>query len=278
MNANPPAAGLPGAGATVPGPAGPAPGGDGCGCYVYGIVPGDVELAPDLRGVGQPPGRVYCVPDVTIAALVSDIDPGQPLARPGNLLAHQRLLDSVAAGAPVLPLRFGAVLAGPGAVAGDLLAPRRDEFAAALATLHGQAQYLVRGRYVEEAVLREVLLENPEASWLRAEISRIGDEDAARDLQIELGELVSEALTAKRADDTRALGDILAPYCVASSVREPVHPADAANLALLAETARQRDLERVVGGAARDWDGRVTLRLLGPMAPWDFIAPTAGDG
>jgi hypothetical protein len=59
-------------------------------------------------------------------------------------------------------------------------------------------------------------------------------------------------------------------------VREPVHAEDAVNVALLAETAKQPDLERVVGHSARDWDGRVTLRLLGPMAPYDFAAAVAG--
>jgi Gas vesicle synthesis protein GvpL/GvpF len=207
---------------------------------------------------------------------VSDIDVSRTLVRPENLVAHQRLLDTVSVGTPVLPLRFGAVLADPDAVARRLLAPQHDRFCAALTTLTGRAQYLVKGRYVEDTVLGEVLAENPEAVWLREEIRGIAHGGADRDLRIRLGELVSHAITAKRTADTRVLDGVLAPYCVASSVRKPVHAEDAVNLALLAETAKQPDLERVVGHSARDWDGRVMLRLLGPMAPYDFVAAVVG--
>ena len=62
---------------------------------------------------------------------------------------------------PVLPLRFGAVCASDDAVAGELLGPHYDEFAAALRQLEGHAEYVVKGRYVEHAVLREVLAEQP---------------------------------------------------------------------------------------------------------------------
>jgi Gas vesicle synthesis protein GvpL/GvpF len=215
---------------------------DRSGCYVYGIVPRAAPLPEEPRGVGDPPGRVYLVPHKDTAALVSDIDVSRTLVRPENLVAHQRLLDTVSAGAPVLPLRFGAVLADPEAVAGRLLEPQHDRFCAALTMLTGRAQYLVRGRYVEDTVLREVLAENPEAVWLREEIRGIADGGADRDLRIRLGELVSDAITAKRTADTRVLGDALAPYCVASSVREPVHAEDAVNVALLAEApSRHRD-------------------------------------
>jgi len=44
------------------------------GCYVYGIVPHDVEPAPGAKGVGDPPARVQVVRHGGIAALVSEID------------------------------------------------------------------------------------------------------------------------------------------------------------------------------------------------------------
>src|SRR5437879_5718571 len=90
-------------------------------CYVYGVVPADVELGADLTGVGEDGGRVSLVRRGDVAALVSEVDVDRPLGRPEDLVAHERILDAVAAGAPVLPFRFGAVMTGTGEVGDELL-------------------------------------------------------------------------------------------------------------------------------------------------------------
>jgi Gas vesicle synthesis protein GvpL/GvpF len=60
------------------------------------------------------------------------------------------------------------------AVAEELLTPHEQEFATALAALEGGVEYVIKGRYAEQAVLREVLAENPRAGRLREQIRRIG--------------------------------------------------------------------------------------------------------
>jgi hypothetical protein len=241
------------------------------GWYIYGIVPGDVEANGDARGVGDPSAGVDMVRHGDIAALVSEIDTSQPLGRPEDLVAHQQLLDAASAEAPILPLRFGAVVSSQDAVTEELLAPHHDEFAEALHQLEGCAEYVVKGRYVEDAVLEEVLSENSEAARLREDIRTAGDENATRNERIKLGELISNAVTTKREADTHALGEAIAQYCLATYVRQPTHELDAVNTALLIKTAGQADVEQAVDQVARDWTGRVRLRLLGPMAPYDFV-------
>jgi hypothetical protein len=248
------------------------------GWYVYAIVPADVEPTRTAKGVGDPPGKIEIIKHNDIAALVSEVDTSKPLGRPEDLSAHSELLDGAAAEAPVLPLRFGAVLGDQDAVVRELLEPYHDEFASALGELEGRAEYVVRGRYVDEAVLSEVLSENEEAAELRKQIRQTGDEDATRDARIRLGELVNEAISRKREADTAAVGDALADVAVASNVREPTHEMDAAYVALLAETSKQTELEKAVSKLAKDWEGRVNVRLLGPMAPYDFVVTQAAEG
>lgn len=254
------------------------------GCYVYGIVPSAVVLAPDTAGVGSKRGRsrVYAVQHRDLAAVVSDIEdtPGAAsvLAQPENLVVHQRLLDNLAARHPVLPVRFGTVLPDSDAVASRLLGPGHQRFAAALARLAGCAQYLAKGRYVEETVLREVLSENLEARSLRDQVGSIADAYATRNLRIRLGEVVSVAVMAKRVADTRVLRDALTPYCLAISIRGPARAADTVSVALLAKTARQPEIEQAAGLVAAGWQGRMKLRLLGPMAPYDFAESAVAGG
>ena len=249
------------------------------GVYVYGILPGDVEVEPGAAGVGDPPGEIRVVRHGDLAALVSDIDLSQPLGRPEDLFAHEELLDSSAAEVAVLPLRFGAVVTNDDAVTEELLDPHHDEFAAALRELEGHAEYVVKGRYAEDAILREVLTEDPQAAQLAEQIKG-ADPDGTRELRMQLGEIVSNAIAVKREEDTRALGDAVAGQVTASKVRPPTHELDAVYTAFLVETGAAKDLEQAVERLARDWDGRIELRLIGPLAAYDFTgtATAAGEG
>jgi hypothetical protein len=244
-------------------------------CYVYGIYSGDIEVSPDVTGVGDPPARIKAVRDDDLAAVISPIDLDRPLGTPEDLQAHKRILDDSAAEVPVLPMRFGAVLSDEDAVATELLQANHDAFAAALREIDGRTQYVVKGRYVEPAILAEVLSENREAQQLRQEI-KSSDPAATRDARIQLGEIISEAIEVKRDDDTRLLSERMDGHCVASAVRAPSHEQDALHVAFLVEQGRETELEQVVDGLAAGWDGRVELRVLGPMAAYDFVVTAPG--
>ncbi len=246
----------------------------GTGVYIYGILPADVEVEPGAAGVGDPPGEIRVVRHKDVAALVSDIDLGKPLGRPEDLFAHEELLDSAAADVPVLPLRFGAVVSSEDAVTDELLGPHHDEFASALRQLEGHAEFVVKGRYVEDAILREVLTEDPQAARLAEQIKG-ADPDASRELRMQLGEIVGNAVAVKREEDTRTLGDAVAGHVAASVVRPPTHELDAVYTALLVETDAEEELEQAVQQLAEDWRGRIELRLIGPLAPYDFTATAA---
>ncbi len=247
------------------------------GTYLFGIVPADVDVEPDARGVGDPPAPVRLVRHGDIAAMVSDIDVRRPLGRPQDLLAHERLLDATVAEVPVLPVRFGAVLTGTDAVVDELLAPNHDELLAALRELDGKAQYVVKSRYVERAVLAEIVADQPEAARLRDAI-RDTSPDGTRAERMRLGELITRGIEARRQVDVRRMVAVCEPLCEAVDVREPAHELDAANVAVLARIAREQELAGALDGLAREWDGRVTIRLLGPLAPYDFVTNLRPDG
>ena len=244
------------------------------GYYVYGILPGDVELTEEITGVGD--REVTLVYDGDLAALVSEVELLGPLGTADDLQAHKEILDSVAAGVPVLPLRFGAVVASEDAVVSELLEPNRDEFAAALEELEGRTEYVVKGQYVESAILEEILSEDSEAAQLRERISG-QDADATREERIRLGEIISNAVAAKREQDTQQLLSTLEGHVVASVVRDPTDELEAVNVAFLVEEDKADDLEQQVEDLGADWDGRVELRVLGPMAPYDFVGSAQED-
>ncbi|MGW4698040.1 GvpL/GvpF family gas vesicle protein [Kitasatospora cineracea] len=246
-------------------------------CYVYGIVPADAP-GPDeaagadgFVGVGDPPEPVRRVRHGDVAALVSEIDPRRPLGTPQDLIGHARVLDAVAAGrTAVLPFRFGAVVRDPAAVTDELLAPQGERFRSALEELAGLAQFTVRGTYREEAVLREIVEQRPDIARLRAETAAL-PEDASRPQRIRLGELVSAEL----ADRARAGADELlarlGPLAVATVRADPSADQPVGASFLVADD-RWPEFTRATDELGADWAGRIDLRLLGPLAPYDFAA------
>ncbi|WP_327151835.1 GvpL/GvpF family gas vesicle protein [Nocardia sp. NBC_01329] len=245
--------------------------------YVYGIVTDDIEPAPHARGIGDPPTAISVVRHGEIAALISEIPLDRPLGTPDDLTAHAQLLDGTAAVAPVLPLRFGGVVTDTEAVENELLAPNHDEFRSALAELEGHAQFVIRGRYVEATILREILDENADAARLRAEIHD-KPEDATRDARIALGETVNRAIEAKRAEDTRRVVSALRELDPTVRERDPAHEDDAFHLAVLLDLSRQEALMGVLTELGEEWEGRVRLDLLGPMASYDFVTAHQPSG
>jgi hypothetical protein len=244
------------------------------GVYVYGILPGDIEVESGAAGVGDPPGEIRVVRHGDLAALVSDVALDRPLGRAEDLFAHEELLDSSAADVPVLPLRFGSVVTSDEAVAEELLGPHHDEFAEALRQLEGQNEYVVQGRYVEHAILREVLAEEPAAAQLNEEIKDT-DPDATREDRMRLGEIISNAIEAKRQADTEALGNALSGRVTASLVRPPSHELDAVYVAFLVQAGQADALRQAVDRLAEEWQGRIELRLIGPLAAYDFTGTSA---
>jgi hypothetical protein len=58
---------------------------------------------------------------------------------------------------------------------------------------------------------------------------------------------------------------------VAVVANQPGQPEDVINAAFLVERERIQEFEDAVENVGRDLDGRVRLRLLGPLAPYDFV-------
>jgi hypothetical protein len=238
-------------------------------CYVYGIVPSRAALPAGARGVGDPGGPVSLLPHVQIAAVVSVVPVGSALGTRRDLLRHSQILDAIARSTPALPMRFGAVLAGAEAVVDELLAPRHGRFVRALSALEGQAQFTVKARYIEETVLREVLAEEPDIARLRDGLRHrpIG---ASYYDRIRLGELIAGAIARRREADTVALVEELSPYARSVAWKPAAVEGGVGDAALLVDRdvwpALERGMERIAARRA----GRMRLRLLGPLAPYNF--------
>jgi hypothetical protein len=236
--------------------------------YVYGLVAADTEVPSDLVGLG-PDGRVSTVTHRKLAALVSALPTGRPIGTRDDLMAHDAVVEAVARTGTVIPTRFPAVVE-QDRVVDELLAPNHDHFVQALAELDGRVQFTLKGRYDQDAVLREVIAEDPEVHELRERVRGI-PEDASYHDRVRLGELTVRAFEAKRDVEAPAILARLSPYAVASSAGEPGQPDDVISTAFLVDRTRIKEFVEAVEDVGKDLFGRVHLKLLGPLAPYDFV-------
>jgi Gas vesicle synthesis protein GvpL/GvpF len=240
--------------------------------YVYGVV----AETPDLTGLkGVQDTGVHEVRAGELAAVVSVIDLDQPPRSRSDLLAHSVVLDTLARSGSVIPVQFGSVLADLESVETDLLRARGEEFRSLLIELEGRTQFVIRASYREEVVLREVVSEDQRIADLRMRTRNLPEAASYAD-RVRLGELVSRAVEEKRAADAEGLLAEVLPLTVASSPRAGSGMAHVVNLALLVDNDRASALEETLEDLAAAAHERMTIRLLGPMAPYDFVGDPGG--
>ena len=233
--------------------------------YVHGVTAtGDRAT---IEGAGA-----RAVADGELAAIVTDASGD---TRAADLMRrHWQVLEAVAATATVVPVQFGTAMTGEDAVLAEFLAPRAGELRAQLAALDGKVQLSVKGTYDEAALLRSVVESSPAVAQLRERVRGLS-EAAGHFERIRLGELVAAAVEQIRERDAARLHERLDGLALATN-REPATGLQTAvNSAFLVERSRTAEFASAVDGAAEALDGRVALRLLGPLPPYSFVAEEA---
>ena len=242
--------------------------------YVYGIAAeGDPPLAE--RGVAGAPVRALEAEG--LCALVATV-PDEPVeANRVNLMAHSDVLQEALAGGDVVPMRFGIVFGDDTAVRTELLERRRDDLVSLLTRVSGRVELALSAYYVEEAVLAEIVQTTPEIARLRESTQSLPDA-ATYYARIRLGEMVAKELERRRLRDAAALRERLAPLADAAKEDEELPERTVLKASFL--LARE-DVERfraAVGALARETEGRLTLKLVGPLPPFSFADAQVEDG
>ena len=237
--------------------------------YVYGVVPADSRARPKGSGIGGKSLRLVASGD--LAAITSDVPDGPLEAGRDELMAHSQVLaETLDKTRAVLPMRFGVVMPDDDSVREELLDAFRPDLEAQLDEMDGKIEMNLKGIYDEAAVLREVVAENREIAALRQAISS-APPDAAYPERIRLGELVADALNAKRESDAHAVLERLAPHAIAMEVNAPILDRMAVNAAFLLERGGTESFDAELERIAEENHPRIGFKLTGPLPPHSFV-------
>ncbi|MQA03158.1 MAG: gas vesicle protein [Streptosporangiales bacterium] len=239
--------------------------------WVYGVVPVPVDASLDDLERHDDLPDVRLVESGELAAIVGDAPDDDAKATRNQALAHARVLETAVRDAPVVPFRFGMMASGgEQQVSSELLDARHDELAQLLERVEDRLQMTLKVYYHEDAVLREIVANEPEIARLR-EAAQQGSEEATKDVRIRLGEIVNTAVEQRRERDSAELLEHLKPVSLAGVVEPLELEFMVLNAPFLVERDRLSEFEAAVEEAAEERRERMRFRLLGPMPAYNFI-------
>jgi hypothetical protein len=237
------------------------------GLFLYAVIRADRGV-PDMSGLDGAP--VDVVVHGGLAAVVSRIELDRPPGRRADLIAYHDVVGRLAADDVLAPVRFGVALPDEEAVVETLLGPQEELLAELLTELDGRAQFNLRATYVEGAVLREIVEADPGVRDLRDRTRGLPEHVAYGD-RVQLGELVARSLELRGEADAADLLEVIAPLVVAYTDRGGAGAEVVLDVALLVDDDKAGVLEERLEGLAEAVHERIQLRLVGPVAPYDFV-------
>ncbi|MGW5087113.1 GvpL/GvpF family gas vesicle protein [Streptomyces coelicoflavus] len=230
--------------------------------YVYGITPAGVRV-PRSPGVdGSPVGLLT---ESGLCAAVSDAPPRlRPRRR--DLLAHQAVLDELAAQGPVLPMRFA------------VLSPRTDTL---LAQLRSDAAHLTRQldgvRGCVELNVKGTVVPGHFADLVRRDdrLRTLALRTRLRpdyEANVRLGEAIALGVRREARRAAREVVDRLAPLAV-RTVQGATDDEQVLSASFLLRSADETRFREAVAERSRACGDRLALSVTGPLPCYSFVDP-----
>jgi len=241
--------------------------------YLYCIIPCSENRTFDADVIGNGGGVVHTVCNNGLTAVVSDSPTTQYESTRRNMLAHEKVLETVMKEFTLLPVRFGTVAdsASPEHAIQKLLGSRFEEFEKLLTDMEDKVELGLKAFWRDEkAIFEEIVAENADIRRLRNSLSGKPPEATHFD-RARLGEMVKEALNRKRAKEA---AKILLPLReLAQSIRENETFGDrmVVNAAFLVNKSKEPEFDQVVGKLDEQFVERVAIRYIGSAPPYNFV-------
>jgi Gas vesicle synthesis protein GvpL/GvpF len=237
------------------------------GRYVYCIVRSDQPLDFGPIGIGDEPSPVYTVRCDDLSAIVSDAPLGVLDPTRDNVLAHQRVNETVMRDYTVLPMSFGTVFKTRDDVATFLKSAYRA-FSDVLDKMENKLEFGLKVLWDRDAVIREIEEDDEDIHRLKSEIA--AQKGSTYFARMQYGRLIDGALQAKSERYVGEIFDRLRDVSVAARANKPIGDRMILNAAFLVTRDTEEEFDARVKelGASND---KLTFKYTGPWPPYNFV-------
>jgi hypothetical protein len=240
---------------------------DNLGKYVYCVISATDPLRFGSIGIGAKPAEVHTINYKDIAAVVSDtpIEVYDPTRE--NVLAHERVSETVMQSYTVIPMSFGTVFKTREDIV-ELLRSAYHAFHDVLNKMEDKLEFGLKVLWDRDVIIREIEHEDEDIRRLKKEIaSQKGSTYFAR---VQYGRMIEHAL---QALSERYVADIFAQLrdvCVASRANKPIGDRMIMNAAFLVTREQEPAFDARVKKIGAHYD-KLTFRYTGPWPPYNFV-------
>ena len=237
------------------------------GKYVYCII----EIGEPLRfgpiGIGAEPADVYTVHYRNLAAVVSDAPLEVLDSTRENVLAHERVNETVMREHTVIPMSFGTIFKTREDIV-ELLRSAAEAFGDVLTKMQNKLEFGLKVLWDREQAIRQVEADDEDISRLKKEIS--GQKGPTYFARMQYGRLVDNALQTRSERYLASILDELRDVSVASRINKPIGDKMIMNAAFLISRDQEGAFDAKVKAIASRFD-RLTFKYTGPWPPYNFV-------
>jgi hypothetical protein len=244
-----------------------SPGSASRGKYVYCIIESSDPLRFGPVGVGADPSDVYTVHYKNLAAVVSDAPLEVLDSTRENVLAHERVNETVMHEHTVIPMSFGTIFKTREDIV-ELLRSAAEAFGDVLNKMQNKLEFGLKVLWDRDQAVREVESEDEDISRLKKEIS--GQKGPTYFARMQYGRLIDSALQSRSERYVAEILDQLRDVSVASRINKPIGDKMIMNAAFLIARDQESAFDARVKQIATRFD-KLTFKYTGPWPPYNFV-------
>jgi hypothetical protein len=237
------------------------------GRYVYSNIRASQPLRFGPIGMDDQFPEVYTINFKDMAAVVSDV-PIAPLdSTRENVLAHERVNETVMRDHTVIPMSFGTIFKTRDDI-GELLRSAYEAFTDVLAKMQDKLEFGLKVLWDREEIVRQIEQEDEDIHRLKSEIS--SQKGSTYFARMQYGRLIDTALQQR---SERYVGEFLQhlrDVSVASRVNKAIGEKMIMNAAFLVQREQEPAFDRRIKDIASRHD-KLTFKYTGPWPPYNFV-------
>jgi gas vesicle protein GvpL/GvpF len=237
------------------------------GKYVYCIIEATDPLRFGPIGIGADPSDVYTVHYKKLAAVVSDAPLEVLDSTRENVLAHERVNETVMREHTVIPMSFGTIFKTREDIV-ELLRSAAEAFGDVLNKMQNKLEFGLKVLWDRDQAVREVENEDEDISRLKKEIS--GQKGPTYFARMQYGRLIDSALQSRSERYVADILDQLREVSVASRINKPIGDKMIMNAAFLISRDQETAFDAKVKSIASRFD-KLTFKYTGPWPPYNFV-------
>jgi hypothetical protein len=237
------------------------------GKYVYCIIKTERPLSFGPLGIGAEPAETHTVNYKAIAAVVSNTPMVVQDPTRDNVLAHQRVNETVMQQHTVIPMSFGTVFKTDDDII-ELLRSAYDAFTDVLNKMQDKFEFGLKVLWDREQIIREIEEEDEDIRRLKGEIS--SQKGSTYFARMQYGRLIDAALQARSERYVAEVFQALRDVSVASRSNKPIGDRMIMNAAFLVGRESENSFDMRVKDIGQRFD-KLTFKYTGPWPPYNFV-------